>query len=109
MSCPSGQTVVGTSITYCNNAAWSPALGSCSGSGSSVGQASTSFPSTTTTCSFLPIAPPYGRIVTSQTSPFPDGTDVTLQCDDGYQIQGQNATSRCANGVFTEMTATCTK
>ncbi|CCE72111.1 Sushi domain-containing protein [Caenorhabditis elegans] len=103
MSCPAGQTVIGTSISYCTNSAWSPALGSCSGS--SVGQAST----TTTTCSFLPIAPPYGSIVTSQTAPFSAGTMVTLQCDNGYQIQGNNATSTCTNGVFSEITATCIK
>ncbi|EFP01057.1 hypothetical protein CRE_20775 [Caenorhabditis remanei] len=104
MSCPAGQTAIGTTITTCSNAAWTPALGSCSGSGSSIGQANT-----TSTCSYLPIAPPFGSIVSSQQSPYSSGTVVTLTCDNGYQIQGTNATSTCTNGVFTEITATCIK
>lgn len=43
MTCPSGQSVSGTSITYCTNSAWSPALGTCSSTGS-VGQGTVLFP-----------------------------------------------------------------
>uniref|UniRef100_A0A8R1I5J8 Sushi domain-containing protein n=1 Tax=Caenorhabditis japonica TaxID=281687 RepID=A0A8R1I5J8_CAEJA len=104
MSCPSGQVALGNTISYCTNAAWSPAFGSCSGSTTGIGQANN-----TATCSFLPIAPPYGSIVTSQTAPYSSGTVVTLQCESGYQVQGNGGTSTCTNGVFTEISATCTK
>ncbi|CAP34761.2 Protein CBG16936 [Caenorhabditis briggsae] len=111
MSCPSGQTAQGTTVTYCTNAAWAPALGTCSGSGTGLGQATTltTMSSTSATCQYLPIAPPYSTIVTSQTAPYSSGTVVTLQCDSGYQVQGQNTTSTCQNGLFTEITAQCTR
>ncbi|CAI2309327.1 unnamed protein product [Caenorhabditis sp. 36 PRJEB53466] len=95
MTCPSGQTASGTTITYCTNSAWSPSLGTCSGSGT-VGQADT-----TTSCSYLPIAPPYGSIVTSQTAPYSAGTVVTLQCDTGYSVQGRCTPLSAITGTLT--------
>ncbi|CAG4685886.1 Sushi domain-containing protein [Caenorhabditis elegans] len=96
MSCPAGQTVIGTSISYCTNSAWSPALGSCSGS--SVGQGCTplsAFSGTLTN----------GRMSYSPTitATIPVGTMVNIVCYAGYTLSG-NSISTCTSSGWSPST-----
>ncbi|KAF1769592.1 hypothetical protein GCK72_001409 [Caenorhabditis remanei] len=91
MSCPAGQTAIGTTITTCSNAAWTPALGSCSGSGSSIGQGCTplsAFSGTLTNgrMSYTPTI----------TATIPIGTVVNIVCYTGYSLSG-NSIATCTS------------
>ncbi|UMM10279.1 hypothetical protein L5515_000126 [Caenorhabditis briggsae] len=98
MSCPSGQTAQGTTVTYCTNAAWAPALGTCSGSGTGLGQEILG-----AEC-LAGIAPVLGATMTYSNGqalgPYPSATLATATCQAGYVPNGI-MTSSCTNGVWT--------
>ncbi|NP_001335526.1 Sushi domain-containing protein [Caenorhabditis elegans] len=96
MSCPAGQTVIGTSISYCTNSAWSPALGSCSGS--SVGQEviGASCPAGIPAVLAATMTYSNGQLL----GPYPAATVVTATCQAGYIPTGI-MTSTCTNGLWT--------
>ncbi|WKX92133.1 hypothetical protein Q1695_010284 [Nippostrongylus brasiliensis] len=104
MTCPTGQTVIGSATATCNNGLWT-ALGSCSAAGQS-GSSSwlTQAANTSTTpipCYFGLIEPMNGSIsYTDTVPPYSYGSMATLTCNGGYQVKG-SATATCTNGSFT--------
>ncbi|UMM10276.1 hypothetical protein L5515_000126 [Caenorhabditis briggsae] len=102
MSCPSGQTAQGTTVTYCTNAAWAPALGTCSGSGTGLGQGCTplsAFSGTLTN----------GRMsYTPQiTATIPLGTVVNIVCYSGYSLSGNSIATCTSSGWSPSSVGSC--
>ncbi|ETN83886.1 sushi domain protein [Necator americanus] len=97
MTCPFGQTVIGSATASCNNGVWST-LGTCSSSSGNGTFGVTLMPhgNSSLPCYFGVLEPPYGNVsYTYNAPPYPSGTIATLRCDAGYAVMGAS-TSTCA-------------
>ncbi|CAJ0927765.1 unnamed protein product, partial [Mesorhabditis belari] len=84
ITCPMGQSVSGSAITTCTNGQWSY-LGTCSTSGTGVGQ-----------CPFAPLAPFNGNLSypsSSSSPPFSSGSTINLQCSSSTRVLGSSTTT----------------
>ncbi|KAK6051016.1 sushi domain protein [Cooperia oncophora] len=105
MTCPSGQTVIGSSTSTCNNGVWTT-LGSCSTTGAT-GATGSLLPNQN--ACYFGLFQPFGGSITysDPTPPYTEGTTATLRCDAGYTVTGAT-TATCTGGTFTSL-GTCTK
>uniref|UniRef100_A0A1I7UIZ4 Sushi domain-containing protein n=1 Tax=Caenorhabditis tropicalis TaxID=1561998 RepID=A0A1I7UIZ4_9PELO len=98
LTCNSGYTLTGTSISTCMSGVFTPTLGTCTFGTSGTG----------TTCSTPFVI--NGQVTFSQGNTYdltrPSGTTVTLTCNSGYTVSGTSQ-STCTNGVFTPALGTC--
>ncbi|VDO21470.1 unnamed protein product [Haemonchus placei] len=102
MTCPSGQTPIGSSTSTCSNGVWTT-LGSCSSTGGSTFSFLSGF-----SCFFGLIEPLDGSITYSDpTPPYAPGSTATLICDPGFTAKGP-ITANCTDGSFTPI-GTCSK
>ncbi|XGW23548.1 hypothetical protein V3C99_005627 [Haemonchus contortus] len=102
MTCPSGQTPIGSSTSTCSNGVWTT-LGSCSSTTGSTFSFLSGF-----SCFFGLIEPLDGSITYSDpTPPYAPGSTATLICDPGFTAKGP-ITANCTDGSFTPI-GTCSK
>ncbi|KAK6730255.1 hypothetical protein RB195_006988 [Necator americanus] len=108
MTCPFGQTVIGSATASCNNGVWST-LGTCSSSSGNGTFGVTLMPhgNSSLPCYFGVLEPPYGNVsYTYNAPPYPSGTIATLRCDAGYAVMGAS-TSTCAGVIPGGTTSQC--
>ncbi|CAB3408713.1 unnamed protein product [Caenorhabditis bovis] len=99
MTCPLGQTVIGSSTSTCSNSAWNPTLGTCSGSGGNTGTGQCTSPPTV----------PVGATLTYSSgyfAPFNSGTTATMTCPAGQNPVGASV-STCLNSQWTPAMGSC--